>query len=184
MILYQFNHLSMFRQTIVKGLQQKEFTNVFQNNQPKLAMFALVESDVWSSVTKRPFIFKKHDVSELTLRTEGRQIGGEAMKCDSDMQVYAKFCTAMGIFNTNESIGIDLDQFKDYSYLFAFDCTPNLSVSSVQEPSLRTYDLDIRFKTTTGKNLDLLIFFIEDKRVILQGNNNVVANDFIPPAVK
>ena len=111
-------------------------------------------------------------------------IGGDAVDCKDDMNVFSKFNQALSVFNSNEDVGIDLDQYKDYSWLVAFDCTPNSNVDAMQEPSKRTYDVEVRFDTGVKKNLELFCFFIEDKRIILQSNNNVVPNDFIAPNVE
>ena len=178
-ILYQFNHLSCFRQTVTSGVQSKVFHNIFQDNQPKLAVFALIPADVWLKTTARPFIFQKHGLTEITLRTQGQTISGESTDCDNDMEVYTKFNQALDIFNSNQDVGIDFDQFRQYSFLLTFDCTTGSNVQDVQEPSKRKYDVELKFSKPTTKNFDLLAFFIEDKRVILQSNNNVVPNDFV-----
>ena len=183
-ILYQFNHLSCFRYTLVNGIVNRVLTNVFQNKQPKLAIFGLVKSKVFMNAKARPFLFRRHKLSMMTLKTEGRMIGGDAVNCKDDMNVFSKFNQAVSVFNSNEDVGIDLDQFKDYSWFVAFDCTPNSNVDAVQEPSRRSYDVEVQFETTLAENLELFCFFIEDKRIILQSNNNVVPNDFIAPNVE
>ena len=181
-ILYQFNHLNCFRQTVVKGTQEKEFNNIFQNKQPKLAIFGFVKSQSYNT-DKRKFIFKNPGLNTVTLRTEGRMVTGEPVDCTQDMAVYSKLNQALSVYNSNEDIGIDFDDFKVYTWLVGFDCTPNSNLEAVQQPSLRTYDLELRFKSGTKENYDVFMFFVEDKRIILQSNNNVVANDFIPPGI-
>jgi len=183
-ILYQFNHLNCFRYTIVAGNVSKVLTNIFQNKQPKLAIFALVKSKTLIDINARPFIFHRHKLSTIALTTEGRMIGGDIIKCADDMNVFSRFNQALSMFNSNEDVGIDLDQFKEYSWLAAFDCTPSSNVDALVEPSRRSYDLELLFEAGVTDNLELFCFFIEDKRVIIQSNNNVVPNDFIAPNVK
>ena len=181
-ILYQFNNLNCYRQTIVRGTQEKEFNNIFQNKQPKLAIFAFVKSDIYNK-NERKFIFKNPGLDTVALKTEGRLITGEPVDCNHDMMVYSKLNQALSIYNTDEDVGIDFDDFKEYSWLVGFDCTPNSNLEAVMVPSLRTYDLTLRFKQSTPHNYDVFMFFVEDRRIILQSNNNVVANDFIPPSI-
>ena len=181
-ILYQYNHLNCFRQTVVTGTQERTFINVFQSKHPKLAIIGIIESTLYQTDTRK-FIFKKHELKEVALRTEGRLITGGGVNCDDDMEVFSKLNQALSVFNSNEDFGCDFDQFKDYSFLIGFDCTINSNVEAIQKPDLRSYDLELKFKTTTSKNYDILIFFVEDKRTILQPNNNVIPNDFISPAI-
>ena len=181
-ILYQFNNLNCYRQTIVKGTQEKEFNNIFQNKQPKLAIFAFVKSDIYNKA-ERKFIFTNPGLDSVALKTEGRLITGEPVDCTKDMMVYSKLNQALSIYNTDEDVGIDFDDFKQYSWLVGFDCTPNSNLEAVQVPSLRTYDLTLRFANSTTENWDVFMYFVEDRRIILQSNNNVVANDFIPPSI-
>ena len=183
-ILYQYNYLQCYRYTIPTGTVEKTFHNPFNRQQPKLAIVALFPSNYYNDMTKRKFIFKKHGLKEIGLRTEGRTIGGEPIQCHNDQAVFAKLNQALSVFNTNEDYGVDYDCFKNYTWLAGFDCTPNSNVEAIQKPSLRTYDLDLKFEKATTENLDVIVFFVEDKRFVLQSNNNVVPDDFIPPSLK
>ena len=179
-ILYQFNNLTCFRHTVSSGSQEHTFFNIFQVRQPKLAIIALFPSNHYGNFNQRKFIFKKHGLKEVILRTEGRMIGGEPINCSNDLAAYSKLNQALSIYNSNEDVGVDFDCFKNYTWLAGFDCTPNSNVEAIQKPSLRKYDLELKFDKTTTENYDVLVYFVEDTRVILQSNNNVVPNDFIP----
>lgn len=99
-ILYQFNHLSCFRYTLVSGTVDRVLTNIFQHKQPKLAIFGLVKSKVFVDIKTRPFLFHRHALSMITLKTEGRMIGGDVVNCKNDMHVFSKFNQAVAVFNS------------------------------------------------------------------------------------
>ena len=181
-ILYQFNSLCDVRWTIPKGLVSKHISNVFNNNQPKLAFFVLTVHATPDQKV-RPFIFKQHKlIDKLALRSEGRLIGGSELDGQVTMQTYARMMQALNLYNANEENGIDFESFKKYFYFLAFDCTTNRHIASMQNPSTVQYDLDIQFKASLAETCELHAFFIKDKRLIMKMRERlVISDDYIAP---
>ena len=183
LILYQYNQLKCFRHTIPQNVGHWRFDNPFQNKQPKLVLMAFVDSDHFSKPGVRPFIFTSKHLRSISLRTGGREVGGKELDCEDVIGAYTRFNQAIKLFDSNEDCAIDLQQFKDYSFFAAFDCTNNERPDHLQSSINLTYSIDITFKDAASriKPTDMYLFFTMDDKVVLRGDNHVMSGDMVQP---
>lgn len=176
---FYYPDLRMFRYTISSGTTQKDFFNVFQERPIKLAWFVLLKSSIYNNHQKRKFIFETHDLQEIELRTEGRSVSGKPLNVTDVTEAYRHFNRQLNLYANNEDIGISLSEFSKYSNIWPFDCTlgGNIEVRQGNE-NRRLYDLLLKFTKATPNNLDILCFFVEDKRFILGPGNEVISSDY------
>ena len=178
---YDYNDLRMFRYTIPSGSVQKGFFNVFQEVPIKLAFFTLFQSADYNNQNKRKFIFERHLLQEISLRTQGQYVSGQPLMLLDPMEAYRQFNRELKLYESNEDIGINFDEFEHYSNIWVFDCTLGGHIDSRQGGSAnqRLYDLTLKFEKPTAENLDILCFFLEDKRFALGPGNQVISNDYV-----
>ena len=176
---YYYPELRMLCHTIYKGTARKEINDVFQKSPVKLAFFVLFPSALYNNTSTRKFIFKPHELNELDLRTEGRSVSGQELTVSNASEAYRHFNRQFNLYAGNEDIGINLDEFEKYSNIWPFDCTlgGNIDVRQGGEHK-RLYDLVLKFSQPTKVNLDVLCFFVEDKRFLLGPGNEVISADY------
>jgi hypothetical protein len=177
---FYYPDLRMFRYTIPKGTPQKDFFNVFQDRPIKMAIFALIKSSVYNNQGARKFIFERHGLHELELRTQGHYVSGKALTASCVSEAFRHFNRQFNLYANNEDVGINLDEYDKCSNIWPFDCTlgGNLEARQGSVESKRLYDLGLKFSTSTTDNLDILCFFVEDKRFVLGPGNEVISSDY------
>ena len=177
---YYYPNLRLFRYNIARGSNDKELFNIFQGQPVKLAIFALVPSAYYNDATKRKFIYKRHNMREIELRSEGRAISGKPLNTSDVMEAYRHFSRQLGLYRGNDDIGINLDDFDKYSNIWPFDCTlgGNVAVRQDSADNRREYNLILKFKTPTTQSLDVLCHFVMDERFILGPGNEVISADY------
>lgn len=176
---YYYPELRMLCHTIYKGTTTKEIYDVFQQRPAKLAFFVLFPSALYNNQNSRKYIFKEHELNEIDLRTEGRSISGKGLIVSDVSEAYRHFNRQFNLYAGNEDIGINLDEFEKYSNIWPFDCTLGGNIDARQGGEhRRLYDLHLKFKKPTAVNLDVLCFFVEDKRFILGPGNEVISADY------
>lgn len=176
---YFYPDLRMFRYTIPKGTTQKDFFNVFQDRSIKLAFFTLFKSSNYNNQNVRKFIFETHELQEIELRTEGRSVSGKSLMTKDVSEAYRHFNRQLNLYANNEDVGINLDEFEKYSNIWPFDCTLGRNIEARQGgENKRLYDLLLKFMKPTSDNLDILCFFVEDKRFVFGPGNEVIPSDY------
>ena len=177
---FYYPNLRVFRYNIAKGTTQKDLFNIFQGQPVKLGFFALMPSSYYNDQSKRKFIFKKHGLSEIELRTEGRSVSGKPLNVADVCEAYRHFNREFNLYSANDDIGINLDEFEKYCNIWPFDCTLGGNIDARQDggENKRTYDLMLKFKSPSGQSLDVLCFFVTDERFILGPGNEVISADY------
>ena len=112
---FYYPDLRMFRYTIPTGTTQKDFFNVFQDRAIKLAFFALVKSNIYNNQASRKFIFQRHNLEEMELRTQGRSVSGKPLHVGDVSEAFRHFNRQFNLYAANEDVGINLDDFNKYS---------------------------------------------------------------------
>ncbi|MEL7520382.1 MAG: hypothetical protein AAGJ80_01970, partial [Cyanobacteria bacterium J06553_1] len=177
---FYYPNLRVFRYNIARGTSQKDLFNVFQGQPAKLAFFVLTPSANYTDQTKRKLLFKRHNLSEIELRTEGRSISGKPLNVADVSESYRHFNRQFNLYAANDDVGINLDEFDKYCNIWPFDCTLGGNIDARQEggENKRSYDLMLKFKTASSQSLDILCFFVTDERFILGPGNEVISADY------
>lgn len=177
---FYYPNLRVFRYNIAKGTTQKDLFNVFQGQPVKLAFFALMPSSYYNNQGLRKFLFRKHGLSEIELRTEGRSVSGKPLNVADVSEAYRHFNRQFNLYSANDDVGINLDEFDKYCNIWPFDCTLGGNIEARQDggENKRSYDLMVKFKTASTVSLDVLCFFVTDERFILGPGNEVISADY------
>ena len=190
-ILYQYNDLDCKRHTIPANTPSWRFPNPFQGRQPKLALAAFVPITQFLTEEKRPLVFSNQNLKTVELEVGGRKIGGRELNCQDITEAYSRFNEALNLFDSNEDCGIDINQFKKYTFFAAFDCTSNDHPEDLQTATRMEYDIEVKFASIVSHAVDMYLFFTFDNKVVLKNDNHVLSGDqiqpeqeFIAPAIK
>ena len=178
---FYYPNLRVFRYNIPTGTSQKDFFNVFQGQPVKLAFFALMPSAYYNNQKQRKFLFRRHLLEEIELRTEGRSVSGRPLTVSDVSEAYRHFNRQFNLYSANEDVGINLDEFEKYSNIWPFDCTLGGNIDARQDGAeiKRCYDLTLKFaKKGSTSSLDILCFFVTDERFILGPGNEVISADY------
>ena len=177
---FHYPNMRLFRYNIAKGTTEKDISNVFQNQCVRLAFFAFIPSANYNNQNIRKFLFHRHNLNQLELYTEGRSISGKPLLVSDVSESYRHFNRQFNLYSANEDIGINLDEFDNYSNIWPFDCTLGGNIDARQESggaNQRPYDFKLKF-SVPSKSLDILCFFVTDERFVLGPGNEVISADY------
>ena len=109
--------------TVPRGSIRKDFPNVFQEHLVRVGFFTVIPSALYNQQTARKFIFKAHELSSIDLRAEGRSIAGTELNTADASEAYRHFNRQFNLYDSNDDVGINLDEYEKYSNIWPFDCT-------------------------------------------------------------
>ena len=178
---FYYPNMRLFRYNIPNGTTEKDISNVFQDQPVRLAFFALISASSYNSQQTRKFLFRRHHLNQLELRTEGRSISGKPLMVSDVSEAFRHFNRQFNLYSANEDVGINLDEFDKYSNIWPFDCTLGGNIDVRQESggeNKRLYDLTMKFSKPSAGSLDVLCFFVTDERFVLGPGNEVISADY------
>ena len=179
--IYPVLHTDVTNFTIPKG--QSNFTkdNLFPLQAPKMLMIAMVENDSFNgSYTKNPYNFQHFNLSRLGLFANGIAIPGRPVtpnfKAGSYAESYVDMMDAYHYFNTDDTNGITYEEFGGGYTIYAFDLTPDKSLTDSRKHtvSLNNLRLELKFADALPKTINVILHSTFDSHIEITKLRDVI----------
>ena len=181
--LYPLQHCEMLTYTIATGSQSHQKEGLFRGHMPKMVFVGMVTNKAYNGTrATNPFNFEHFNANHVALYKDGSSIPFLAltlvfskMVCSREFQVLLQ---NLELFNRNEEFDITLDDFIAGGYtLFAFNLTPDLSLTGVcqpyQEGNLR---LELKFSEALRESINVIVMSIFDGKVEITKDLNLLVD--------
>lgn len=170
--LYPIQHSKLLTFTIPKGQKSFMKDGLYPSEAPKMIMVAMVDNDALNgNIKKNPYQFKHNNLTEIALRINGESQPGPPYKPDFSssqfVRSYVDFMTVFGYFNTDDTNGLTMREFK-YGYtIYAFDLTADndISASYRQAHVPHNIRLNLEFDTNLSSTINVLIYALFDSTI-------------------
>ena len=179
--LYPIQHTKLLTFTIPKDQKSFMKDGLFPSEAPKLLMVAMVDNDAFNgTIKKNPFHFKHNDLTEIALRVNGVSHPGPPYKPDFDsyqfMRSYVDFMSVFGYYNTDDTNGLTMKEFKSGYTIYAFDLTADSDISAPYRQAHVPHNirLDLEFKNTLSKTINVLIYAVFDSSIEITKYRDVI----------
>ena len=179
--LYPIQHTKLLTFTIPRGQKSFMKDNLFQSEAPKLLMVAMVDNDaVNGDISKNPFNFKHNDLGEIALRVNGVSHPGPPYKPDFSsyqfLRSYVDFMNVFGFYNTDDSNGLSMKEFKSGYTIYAFDLTADSDITAPYRQANVPHNirLDLEFNTTLTQTINVLIYAVFDSSIEITKYRDVI----------
>jgi len=179
--IYPVQHTKLLTFTIPKDQKSFMKDGLFPSEAPKLLMVAMVENDAFNgNIKKNPFNFKHNQLSEIALRVNGVSHPGPPYKPDfaSDqfMRSYVDFMDVFGFYNTDDTNGLTMKEFKSGYTIYAFDLTADSDISAPYRQANVPHNirLDLTFKRTLPETINVLIYAVFDSNIEITKYRDVI----------
>jgi hypothetical protein len=162
----------MFTKLIKAGGMAEHVDDFFNGVYPKCVVIGFVDHEAFcGKYTLNPYNFQHWNITEIGLTYNGNPIPSTPFKPDFTNKNYAREYYSLflqlgkqGIFSDDN--GIKYEDFSGGCALFAFNLSPDLSLSGHAQPArLANLGVDIRFKVVVPKNLQMIGLAIYDTTV-------------------
>lgn len=170
--LYPIQHTKLVTFTIPKGQKSFMKDGLFPSEAPKLIMISMVDNDAFNGdITKNPYYFKHNNLSEIALRVNGVSHPGPPYKPDFSssqfVRSYVDFMTVFGYYNTDDSNGFTMREFKNGYTIYAFDLTADSDITAPYRQANVPHNirLDLAFKDTLTTTINVLIYAVFDSTI-------------------
>jgi hypothetical protein len=180
--IYPIQQSELLSYTIPQGSKSHIQDNLFRGVIPKLLFVGMVKNEaVNGNMQKDPFAFEHFTINSLSLYREGDSIPySQPLQMDFEngffVQAYMQMIQALEMFNSNQTNGITMEQFKEGKTLFAFNLTPDLSASGVCGQPYRTGNLrmEIKFTKTLTEAINVIVFAIRDGKIEITKDRRII----------
>jgi hypothetical protein len=179
--VYPIQHTKLLTFTIPKD--QKSFMKdcLFPSEAPKMLMVAMIDNEAFNgTIEKNPFHFKHYDLSKIALRVNGVSQPGPPYRPNfSDYQFqrsYVDFMNVFNYFNTDDTNGLTMEEFKSGYTIYAFDLTADNDISAPYRQANVPHNirLDLEFKNTLSKTINVLIYAVFDSAIEITKYRDVI----------
>ena len=169
---YLLNHVTVTNFNINTGVQDHIQDNLFASQVPKLLVIGLLEHAAFNGdIKKNPFDFQHFGLNKIGLYRDGDLVPGQILTPDYDSDEYTRAynhtMSALNYYNTDDSNGITMGDFKEGYNLYVYDLTPDNTAQSPHRHLMRTGSLRLEFgfaKALT-KPITVLLFAILDAKL-------------------
>ena len=179
--LYPVQHTKLMTFTIPKDHKSFMKDGLFPSEAPKLIIVSMVDNDAFNgNIKKNPFFLKHNRLSEIALRVNGVSHPGQPYKPDfSDYgfaREYADVMNVFGYFNKDDTNGLTMKDFKGGYTFFAYDLTAdnNIAASYRQANVPHNIRLDLEFKATLSRTVNVLIYAVFDSLIEISKLRDVI----------
>jgi hypothetical protein len=165
---YPFNRVECKSQSIATGNTVYTWDNIFQGQKPNRVVVGFVKSKALSGDYKsNPFHFENCNIQSICLYADGVPVGGNPLKLNFSktegqtlMRAYTNLFLANGMWNTNEGLNLNREDFANTSTLFAFQLEPNFSDENTFLSLMKTghVRIDVQFKTALTETISCIVY--------------------------
>ena len=179
--IYPIQRTDMVTHTIPTGTTSTIKEGLFRGQMPKLIILGMVDNDAFNGTAKtNPFLFKHNDVNNIGLYRNGECVPYRPFTPNFDNKLcvreFMSLFQSMEMFNRDDSFDVTLAEYAAGGYvLFAFNLTPDLSVSGYAQPYQEgNIRLEISFSQATTKAINVVVMAIFDAKVEITRNRQVI----------
>ena len=158
--------------------------NILADQIPRRIIVGLVENSAYiGSQTKSPFVFKNHDVREISINANGRQYPAVPYDLSWNETKYTRayhdLQETLQFANTTESNGISINDFKNHHCLFGFSLTNSMEEHPGCYELIKngTTSIHIKFSTAVPAGGLVLIVLAEIDSLFMIDKNRTIASD-------
>ena len=155
-----FSHLSTANYFIPVGQSEFQVPRLVMGQIPLRLIFGLVENSSFTGdVTKSPFNFKKHGLSNYTLSIDGRVYPSRPLEVENYIEPYQNLFRNMGQYCSNTTCGITMEQFKASCCLHVINLRSDQDVRTDVYPYRKrgTISLKLNFSENVTVGLSLIV---------------------------
>ena len=172
----------MMSYTIPQGDLSHTKENMFHGLLPKFIIFGMVENKAFNGdVRSNPFHFNHFDVNHVALYREGESVPGRPLTPNFDEKMftrtYMNLIESLELYNRNEDCDITLQDFANGNSLFAFNLTPDMTMSGHAQPyrdgNLR---LELKFSKPLPASINVVVMAVFDGKVEVTSQRNVLTD--------
>lgn len=133
------------------------------------------ENDQNTDPSKNPFIFKRHGIKNFSLLLNGVSVPQQALMVSSgsstdnkSLRAYKYFLANMGLDESNQEIGISMDNYLSRDFAMVFDLTGDLCNGLHDHlPKSGELDLKISFDSVTGQPFTFVVISCYESYIML-----------------
>lgn len=170
--IYPIQHTKLVTFTIPKGQKSFMKDGLFPSEAPKFIIISMVDNDAFNGdITKNPYHFKHNNITEIALRVNGVSHPGPPYKPDFSssqfVRSYVDLMTVFDYFNTDDTNGLTMKEFKNGYTIYAFDLTADSDITAPyrQANVPQNIRLDLQFKDTLTTTINVLIYAVFDSTI-------------------
>lgn len=169
---YIVNHVDITTFTITKENRSFIKDGLFQSQVPKTVVIGFLEHQTFNGdIEANPFNFQHFDLDRIGLYRDGELVPGQLYTPDYDndffTRAYNNTMSTLNYFNSDDSNGMTLNDFKNSFNLYAFNLAPDNSNSGPHRHLMKTGSLrlEVSFKNPLKKPLTVLLYAVIDAKV-------------------
>ena len=179
--IYPVLHTEVTNFTIPKGQSNYTKDNLYPLQAPKMLMIGMIENDSFNgNYKKNPYNFQHFNLSRLGLFANGIAIPGRPVTPDfkggSYLESYVDMMDAYHYFNTDDTNGITYEEFGGGYTIYAFDLTPDKSVTESRKHtvSLNNLRLELQFETPLPSTINVILHATFDSHIEITQLRDVI----------
>ena len=179
--LYPVQHTEIQTFTINKGLHSHIEDRLFRGLMPKLLYVCMVENDAFNGdITKNPFHFQQFNLNKIALYREGEYATHPPLEPNfTDNQYFRSYALtqrALGMYNTDDSNGLTLEDFAKGYGIYVFDLTADSSPSGdhIQSEQTGNLRIDLKFKSALSTTINVILYAVFDGNIEITKLRNVI----------
>lgn len=177
--LYPVHRVEVRKVLIPNGSYYAPHSPVYQGQIPRRVILGFVEAQSQSGIyTKSPFTFAPHTIKSLHLEIAGNVYPRDPLVLDFTndkyQRAYVNMLDCVGVYGSNKSNGITLDQFKTSHCLFAFDLTADADPESGAWGLIEKGAVNVHCEfTTASPGLAMIVYLEFDSMYMINHARNV-----------
>ena len=178
---YPLLHTDISEFTISKGNSNFTKDQAFLKDTPKFMMIGMLDNEAFNGTpAKNPFNFQHFNLSRLALIANGVSIPGQPVTPDfknkSYVESYFRLMDAYHYFNTDDSNGLRYADFGAGYTLFAFDMTPDktLTTHCIHPSNLMNLRMEFKFDDPLPVTVNVLVYAVYDSHIEITKLRDVI----------
>ena len=179
--IYPVLHTDIKNFTIPKGQSNYTKDNLYPLEAPKMLMIAMITNESFNGdYKKNPYNFHHFNLSRLGLFANGIAIPGRPVTPDfkrgTYVESYVDMMDAYHYFNTDDTNGLTYEDFGGGFTIYAFDLTPDKSVTDHRKHlvSLSNLRLELKFDSPLPETINVILHATFDSHIEITKLRDVI----------
>ena len=180
--IYPVNHTELTTFTIPVGAMSHTRDRLFPICLPKALYITFVDNEAYNGdFTKNPYNFQHFNLNKLALYADGDYIVYKPFEPNFGkndyIREYSSTFMSLNMFNTDDSNGITMEQYKGGYFFILYDMTPdsNLGSGNVNITKPGNLRLELSFESALKTTVNVLLYAIYDSKIEITQLRDVLA---------
>lgn len=179
---YESKTAQLLSTTIAASQRSFSTNSLFNGLTPSYALFCIMENAAYNGSTAHdPMIFQSHGITNFNFIVNHKNVPLHPMEIintageESYASAFQGLYDSLGIAFDNNSCCVLKENFLTHGFFLAQDLTKaRCGLTTLNEP-LESCNLgfSVTFKSTTSKALTALVYLLQQKKVVINGNRDV-----------